>query len=177
MKKVFSTDCFQTRDEIQKFMETRFIELLKPVTGVDGIVEDRKPETKGCVLKLSFEMDVPILLQLTTLSKYLLTNRTLGRPVYMDGKPDAGDGWETFMDFRDPQKFGLQYKSPFYVKSIPVTFPPRYENAGSVSCFLPTRWMKTSKTRFEFEVFPLEEWKYGGGFQLDGLEIREEEVA
>jgi hypothetical protein len=177
MKNIFSRDCFQTRDEIQKFMETKLIELLQSVKGVDGIVEDRKPKTEGCVLKLSFEMDVPILLQLTTLSKYLLTQRNEMRPVYMDGKPDAGDGWETFMDFRDPQKFGLQYKSPFYVTSIPVTYPPSYTAGGSVSCFLLTRWTKTSETRFEFEVFPLEEWKYGGGFQLDGLEIQEEEVA
>ena len=68
MKKVFSTDFFQTRDEIQKFMETQLIELLKSVKVVDGIVEDRKPKTEGCVLKLSFELkNVPILLQLTTL--------------------------------------------------------------------------------------------------------------
>jgi hypothetical protein len=178
MKKVFSTDCFQTRDEIQEFMETRFIDLLKSRMDVSGVIEDRTPTTKGCVLKLSFELkNVPIILQLTTLSKMFLTQRNEMRPVYMDGEPDAGRDWVTFMDFRDPQKFGGQYKSPFYMKSISVTHPPRYENGGSVSCFLPTRWMKTSETRFEFEVFPLEEWKYGGGFQLDGLEIREEEVA
>jgi len=178
MKKVFSTDYFQTRDEIQEFMETRFIDLLKSRMDVSGVIEDRTPTTKGCVLKLSFELkNVPIILQLTTLSKMFLTQRNEMRPVYMDGEPDAGEGWETFMDFRDPQKFGLQYKSPFYVKSIPVTFPPRYDGSSSVSCFLPTRWTKTSETRFEFEVFPLEEWKYGGGFQLDRLEIQEKEVA
>jgi len=175
-KKVFSTECFTSKDEIQEFMETKLIELLKPM--VSGVIEDRTPTTKDCVLKLSFELrNVPILLQLTTLSNLFLSERNEMRPVYMDDDPYAGKDWVTFMDFRDPQKFGEQYKSPFYMKSIPVTFPPRYESMGSVCCFLPTRWMKTSETRFEFEVFPLEEWKFGGCFQLDRLIIQQDKVA
>lgn len=178
-KKVFSTKCFQSRDEIQEFMETRFIDLLKSTMDVRGVIEDRNPKTKDCVLKLSFEMKgVPILLQLTTLSNIFLTQRSEMRPVYMDGEPDAGEGWETFMDFRDPTPQGTKYQSPFYVKSIPVTYPPRYDAQGSVSCFLPIFWTKTSETRFEFEVFPLEEWLYGSGcFLLDRLKTQEKEVA
>jgi len=177
-KKVFSTECFQSRDEIQEFMETRFINLLKSTRNVSGVIEDRNPKPDGCVLKLSFEFDVSKLLQLTTLSNIFLTERNDIRPVYMDGEPDAGGDWETFMDFRDPQPCGTRkWKSLFYVKNIPVTFPPRYDGQSSVSCFLPIRWTVKSETRFEFEVFPLKEWKYGGGFQLDRLETQEKEVA
>jgi hypothetical protein len=175
MKKVFHTECFQTRDEIQQMMETRLIDLLKSTMDVKGVIEDRNTTTEGCVLKLSFQLDVPTLLQLTTLSKMFLTERNDFRPVYMDGEPYAGKDWRTFMDFRDPQKFGEQYKSPFYMKSISVTFPPRYDGSSLVSCFLPIRWKKTSETQFEFEIFPLEEWKCGGCFQLDELEIEEED--
>ena len=177
MKNVSHTDCFQTRNEIQHMMETRLIDLLKSIREVDKVIEDQKPDNNGCVLKLLFDLNSPILLQLTILSKEFYTCRNGFRPAYIVGNPDEDNNWETFMDFRDPIEFGEQYKSYFYMKSIPVTFPPRYDGSGGVSCFLPIVWMKTSETRFEFEVFPLEEWKYGGCFQLDRLEIREEEVA